>query len=54
MFRYDIRISHGTFEWSVLKRYRHFHDLHKSLVQFVEAETKRNITELGGYEELPL
>ncbi|CAF1211187.1 unnamed protein product, partial [Adineta ricciae] len=47
-YLYDIRISHGTFEWSVLKRYRHFHDLHKSLVQFVEAETKRNINELGG------
>jgi hypothetical protein len=44
--RYCITTKHGPFEWTIYKRYRNFNDLHKALVQFVEAETKRSISDL--------
>ncbi|UJR30086.1 hypothetical protein I4U23_017627 [Adineta vaga] len=44
-YLYCITILHGTFQWSIYKRYRHFHDLHKSLFQFVQGETKRNLND---------
>lgn len=47
--RYCVTTQHGPFQWSIFKRYRHFHDLHKALVQFVEAETKRSISDLDKY-----
>jgi hypothetical protein len=49
VIRYHITIQHGPYEWSIYKRYRHFHELHKSLVQFVEAETKRSISNADKY-----
>ena len=49
MNRYHITIRHGPFEWSVDKRYRHFHELHKSLVQFVEIQTKRSLSNTEKY-----
>ena len=44
--RYCLTTKHGHFEWTIYKRYRHFNELHKALVQFVEAETKRSISDL--------
>jgi len=49
VYRYCITTQHGPFEWSIFKRYRNFHDLHKALVQFVEAETNRSITDFEKY-----
>jgi hypothetical protein len=49
IYRYCITTQHGPFEWTIFKRYRHFNDLHKALVQFVEAETKRSMSELEKY-----
>ena len=43
--RYCLTTEHGPFEWTIYKRYRHFSELHKALVQFVEAETKRSIND---------
>ena len=47
--RYCITTKHGPFEWSIYKRYRNFHELHKALVQFVEAETHRSISVVERY-----
>jgi hypothetical protein len=47
--RYCITTKHGPFEWSIYKRYRNFHDLHKALVQFVEAETNQSISNFEKY-----
>ncbi|CAF0837476.1 unnamed protein product, partial [Didymodactylos carnosus] len=44
--KYCIITKHGSFEWSVFKRYRHFSDLHKRLVQFVQSDTQRSISDL--------
>ncbi|CAF3892149.1 unnamed protein product [Adineta steineri] len=44
-YLYCVTTQHGPFQWMIYKRYRNFHELHKSLVQFVEAETKRYITD---------
>ncbi|CAF3855329.1 unnamed protein product [Rotaria magnacalcarata] len=45
-YLYCITTRHGPFEWTIYKRYRNFNDLHKALVQFVEAETKQSISDL--------
>lgn len=46
-YLYTIKVRHGTrFEWTIEKRYKHFHDLHKSLVDFVEKETGRSLSSL--------
>ncbi|CAF4056400.1 unnamed protein product [Rotaria sp. Silwood2] len=45
-YLYCVTTRHGPFEWIIYKRYRHFNDLHKALVQYVEAETKRSISDL--------
>ncbi|CAF1500960.1 unnamed protein product [Rotaria sp. Silwood1] len=45
-YLYCITTRYGPFEWSVYKRYRHFHDLHKALAHFVEIETKRSLSDL--------
>ncbi|CAF3679271.1 unnamed protein product, partial [Rotaria sordida] len=45
-YLYCITTQYASFEWSVYKRYRHFHDLHKALVHFVETETKRSLSDL--------
>jgi hypothetical protein len=47
--RYCITTKHGPFEWSIYKRYRNFHDLHKALVQFVETETNQSISNFEKY-----
>jgi len=49
VYRYCITTQHGPFVWTIYKRYRHFNDLHKALVLFVEAETRRSISELDKY-----
>jgi hypothetical protein len=49
VYRYCIKTQHGPFEWSIYKRYRHFHDLHKALIQFVGAETKQSLSDLDKY-----
>ncbi len=47
-YLYTITIRHGpSYEWTIKKRYKHFHDLHKSLVHFVEQETERSIDSLN-------
>ncbi|CAF3647720.1 unnamed protein product [Rotaria sp. Silwood1] len=39
-YLYTIRVRHGPeFEWIIHKRYKHFHDLHKALVHYVERAT---------------
>ncbi|CAF3414576.1 unnamed protein product [Rotaria sp. Silwood1] len=45
-YLYCVTTRHGPYEWTIYKRYRHFNDLHKALVQYVEAETKRSISDL--------
>ena len=42
-----MKVHHGPFEWNIEKRYKHFHDLHKSLVEFVEQQTGRSISSLN-------
>ncbi|UJR34309.1 hypothetical protein I4U23_021712 [Adineta vaga] len=47
-YLYSITIRHGPlFQWTIQKRYKHFHDLHKSLVRFVETETGRSMSSLN-------
>ena len=46
ILRYCVTVTHGPFEWTIYKRYRNFNELHKALVQYVEAETKRSISDL--------
>ncbi|CAF1019078.1 unnamed protein product [Rotaria sordida] len=50
-YLYCVTTRHGPFEWTMYKRYRHFNDLHKALVQYVEAETKRSISDLEKLQE---
>lgn len=46
--RYTIKIRHGSsIEWIIKKRYKHFHDLHKALVKYIETETERSISSLN-------
>ncbi|CAF2677542.1 unnamed protein product [Rotaria sp. Silwood2] len=45
-YLYCVTTEYGPFEWSVYKRYRHFHELHKALIHFVQMETKRSISDL--------
>ncbi|CAF3487840.1 unnamed protein product [Rotaria socialis] len=45
-YLYCITVEHGRFEWCIYKRYRHFHDLHKALLQSVLIETKRSRSDL--------
>lgn len=46
-YLYTIKVRHGDrFQWTIEKRYKHFHDLHKSLVGFVEKETGRSLSSL--------
>ncbi len=47
--RYCVTTKHGPFQWSIYKRYRNFHDLHKALVQFVETETNQSISNFEKY-----
>ncbi len=49
IYRYCITTKHGAFEWTIYKRYRHFHDLHKALLQYVEAETNHFINDFDKY-----
>lgn len=47
-YLYQITIRHGPlFQWTIEKRYKHFHDLHKSLVNFVEKQTGRSMSSLN-------
>jgi len=46
-YLYKMKVHHGPFEWNIEKRYKHFHDLHKSLVEFVEQQTGRSISSLN-------
>ncbi|CAF1532412.1 unnamed protein product, partial [Adineta ricciae] len=47
-YLYTITIRHGPkFEWTIQKRYKHFHDLHKSLVRYVETETGHSMSSLN-------
>ncbi|CAF4114210.1 unnamed protein product, partial [Rotaria sordida] len=47
-YRYSITVRHGTeFEWTINKRYKHFHDLHKALVHYVENLMERSISSLN-------
>ncbi|CAF1245306.1 unnamed protein product [Didymodactylos carnosus] len=46
---YTIIVAHGPFEWTIKKRYKHFSELHKILVKFVEDETKRSTASLNNY-----
>ncbi|CAF1153090.1 unnamed protein product [Adineta ricciae] len=50
-YLYCVTTKHGPFEWTIYKRYRNFSDLHKALVQYVEAETKRSISDLEKVQE---
>ncbi|UJR16391.1 hypothetical protein I4U23_003294 [Adineta vaga] len=50
-YLYCVTTKHGPFEWTIYKRYRNFNDLHKALVQFVEAETKHSISDLEKVQE---
>ncbi|CAF0819823.1 unnamed protein product [Adineta steineri] len=47
-YLYTITVRHGPqYEWTIMKRYKHFHDLHKSLVRYVETETGRSMSSLN-------
>jgi len=47
-YLYTITVRHGpSYEWIIKKRYKHFHDLHKSLVRYVETETGRSMSSLN-------
>ncbi|CAF3869305.1 unnamed protein product [Rotaria sp. Silwood1] len=47
-YLYTITVRHGSaFEWTIHKRYKHFHDLHKALVHYVEDITKRSLSSLN-------
>jgi len=46
--RYTITIRHGPlFQWKIEKRYKNFHDLHKSLSKYIETETGRSMNSLN-------
>ena len=50
--RYTITVQHGpAFEWLIKKRYKHFHDLHKALVHYVESETGRSVNSINKYDD---
>ncbi|CAF3547959.1 unnamed protein product [Rotaria socialis] len=47
-YLYTITIRHGSaFEWTIKKRYKHFHDLHKALSHFVKEQTGRSLSSLN-------
>ena len=47
-YLYTITIHHGpNYQWTIAKRYKHFHDLHKSLVDFVEKESGKSLSSLN-------
>ncbi|CAF3996900.1 unnamed protein product [Rotaria sordida] len=47
-YLYTIKVRHGySFEWTIQKRYKHFHDLHKDLIHYVENQTGRSISSLN-------
>ncbi|CAF4082566.1 unnamed protein product, partial [Rotaria sp. Silwood2] len=47
-YLYTVTVRHGSaFEWTIHKRYKHFHDLHKALVHYVECATGRSISSLN-------
>lgn len=47
-YLYTITIRHGSnYQWTIEKRYKHFHDLHKSLVDFIEKETGKSLSSLN-------
>ncbi|CAF0891625.1 unnamed protein product [Adineta steineri] len=50
-YLYCITTIHGPFQWTIYKRYRHFNELHKSLVQFVEAELKQSISDIDKVQD---
>ncbi|CAF2832619.1 unnamed protein product [Rotaria sp. Silwood2] len=47
-YLYTITVRHGSaFEWTIKKRYKHFHDLHKALTHYVERATGRSLSSLN-------
>ena len=47
-YLYTITIRHGPiYQWTIEKRYKHFHDLHKSLSDYVEQQTGRSVSSLN-------
>ncbi|CAF3008747.1 unnamed protein product [Rotaria sp. Silwood2] len=45
-YLYCIKIEHGAFQWSIYKRYRDFHDLHKALMHFSIVQRRRSTSDL--------
>ncbi|CAF5053536.1 unnamed protein product, partial [Rotaria sp. Silwood1] len=41
-----ITAQHGCYEWTTYKRYRHFQDLHRALMNFVNIERKKSQNDL--------
>ncbi|CAF4256278.1 unnamed protein product [Rotaria sp. Silwood2] len=48
-YLYCIKIEHGAFQWSIYKRYRDFHDLHKALMHFSIVQRRRSTSDLELY-----
>ncbi|CAF5057038.1 unnamed protein product [Rotaria sp. Silwood1] len=44
-----ITAQHGCYEWTTYKRYRHFQDLHRALMNFVNIERKKSQNDLDMY-----
>ncbi|CAF0790729.1 unnamed protein product, partial [Didymodactylos carnosus] len=51
-YLYSINLEYGTsHEWTVYKRYKQFHKLHKSLVKYIEDQTGESIEDLNELQE---
>ncbi|CAF4049833.1 unnamed protein product [Rotaria sordida] len=48
-YLFCITAQHGLNKWTIYKRYRHFQDLHQTLMNFVNEERKKSNNDLDMY-----
>ncbi|CAF4971548.1 unnamed protein product, partial [Rotaria sp. Silwood1] len=51
-YLFCITVQHGLNQWTIYKHYRHFQDLHKTLMNFVDIESKSSKIDLNMYRLL--